>query len=262
MIQTVCPITEAGRAAAGLTLLHIRAPEIAARARPGQFVMVRCSDGDDPYLRRPFPIFAAAPPDLSILVRADEPGRRWLAHQGTGRVLDIVGPLGQAFSLASQTRHVLLVAEGMGVAALAFLAATATSTGHIVTLLAGAPTAGTALPPDLLPAEVEYRLATGDGSRGEHGGVAVLLPDVIQWADQLCAAGSLALYRALADVIARRRLLADEDFAQVWLLGPAACVTGVCLSCTVAAKHGPSLSCRDGPVYRLRDLDLTEPSTR
>jgi dihydroorotate dehydrogenase electron transfer subunit len=261
-MQTLCPITEAGRAAPGLTLLRVRAPEIAAQARAGQFVMVRCSDGEDPYLRRPFPIFTAAPPDFSILVRADEPGHRWLAHQGAGRMLDIVGPLGQAFSLTSQTRHVLLVAEGMGVAALAFLAATATSSGLIVTLLAGAPTAGTALPPDLLPAEVEYRLATGDGSRGQRGAVAALLPDVIQWADQLCAAGSPALYRTIADVIARRRLLADDDFAQVWLLGPAACVTGVCLSCTVATKRGPSLSCRDGPVYRLRHLDLTEPSTR
>jgi dihydroorotate dehydrogenase electron transfer subunit len=258
MIQTLSPIIEAGRAAPGLTLVRVRAPEIAARAHPGQFVMVRCSDSEDPYLRRPFPIFAAAAPDLSILVRADEPGRRWLAHQAPGRMLDIVGPLGQSFTLATQTRHVLLVAEGMGVAALAFLAATATSTGLVVTLLAGAPTSGTALPPDLLPAEVEYRLATADGSRGQRGSVAGLLPDVIQWADQLCASGSPALYRTLADVIGRYRLLADDDFAQVWLLGPVACVTGVCLSCTVAARHGPSLSCRDGPVYRLRDLDLTE----
>ncbi|MHC4472698.1 MAG: dihydroorotate dehydrogenase electron transfer subunit, partial [Planctomycetota bacterium] len=36
--------------------LELRSPEIAAVALPGQFVMVRCSDGLDPLTARPFSV--------------------------------------------------------------------------------------------------------------------------------------------------------------------------------------------------------------
>jgi dihydroorotate dehydrogenase electron transfer subunit len=122
-------------------------------------------------------------------------------------------------------------------------------------LLAGAPSAATAIPASLLPSEVEYRLATADGSRGQRGAVAELLPATIQWADQVCAAGSPSLYHALAQSIARYRLRVDDDFAQVWILGTVACGLGVCHSCTVETRHGPVLSCHDGPVFRLKEIE-------
>ena len=100
MIQVSAPITGTRRVSPGTALLHLQAPEIASRARPGQFVLVRCSDGLDPYLRRPFPLFAIRRRSLRILVRADEPGRRWLAHQPVGQAVDLLGPLGQGFTLA------------------------------------------------------------------------------------------------------------------------------------------------------------------
>ena len=39
------------------SVLALAAPEIAALASPGQFVMVKPSRGTDPLLRRPFSIF-------------------------------------------------------------------------------------------------------------------------------------------------------------------------------------------------------------
>jgi dihydroorotate dehydrogenase electron transfer subunit len=255
MIQLQASITDTRRVAPGVTLLHLSAPEIAGRAHAGQPVLARCSDGHDPYLRRPLPLFSITPPEIALLVRADEPGRRWLAHQPAGQSVDLLGPLGQGFTLTATTRHLLLVAEGMGVAALAALAAQAATEGIAVTLLAGAPSAATSLPADLLPTDVEYRLATADGSRGQRGSVASLLPSIIQWADQVCAAGSPALYHALAEAIGRCRLLVDDDFAQVWLLGTVACGQGACHCCTIETRHGVLLSCREGPVLRLKEVE-------
>ena len=256
MIQVQAPLTKSERIGLGVALLYLHAPAIASRARAGQFVMARCSDSDDPYLRRPFPLFAIAPPAIAILVRADEPGRRWLAQRPAAQTVDILGPLGRGFSLLPKTRHLILIGEGLAVAALIALAATAAGSGLAVTLLAGAPTAATALPASLLPAAVEYRVATADGSLGQQGTVGSLLPDVICWADQVCAAGSPPLYRALAEAIARYRLAVEPDFAQVWLLGPVACGLGTCLSCAVEGRRGPLLSCREGPVFTLREVDI------
>jgi len=44
-------------------IITLAAPEIAALARPGQFVMVKSSRGNDPLLRRPFSIFDNMPDD-------------------------------------------------------------------------------------------------------------------------------------------------------------------------------------------------------
>jgi len=255
MMQLYAPITSTRRVTPGVSLLHLQAEEISKRARPGQFVLIRCSDGHDPHLRRPFPIFSVAQSEMAVLVRADDAGRRWLAHQPAGQAVDCLGPLGQGFTLLPTTRHLLLVAEGMGVAALAALAAQAASSGIAVALLAGFPSAFAALPADLLPTAVEYQVATADGSRGQRGAVASLLPSIIQWADQVCAAGSAALYRDLAQAIARHRLRVEDDFAQVWLLGTVGCGLGVCQCCTVQTRRGPLLSCHDGPVLRLREVE-------
>jgi dihydroorotate dehydrogenase electron transfer subunit len=256
MIQLQASITGNQRISPGMALLHLNAPQLAASIQPGQFVLVRCADGYDPLLRRPFAPFSISATAISLLVRGDEPGRRWLAHQPAGQAVDLLGPLGQGFTLSSSTRHLVLVADGIGIAAVGALAQSAAKAGLSVAVLAGAPSAGTLLPATMLPAEVEYRVATADGSRGKRGAVADLLPDVIQWADQICAAGSPALYRALQDAIARHRFLVDKDFAQVWLLGPVACGVGTCLSCTVETRRGTALSCREGPVFRMGDLAL------
>ena len=170
MISLTATVADTRRVAAGVTLLRLHAPDIALACRPGQFVMARGSDGCDPYLRRALPIFTASNPFIALLVRADEPGRRWLAHQGVGQPIDLLGPLGQGFVLTPTTRHLLLVAEGMGVAALGAIAAVAAEKGIAVTLLAGAPSAGAALPADILPIDVEYQLATADGCRGAEAG--------------------------------------------------------------------------------------------
>jgi NAD(P)H-flavin reductase len=82
-----------------------------------------------------------------------------------------------------------------------------------------------------------------------------MLPSVIQWADQVCAAGSPALYRSLAQAIAKYRLRVEDDFAQVWILGQTGCGMGVCQCCTVETRRGQALSCREGPVFRLREVE-------
>ena len=55
----------------GVFLVWLWAPDIAQTARPGQFVMVRCGDGYDPLLRRPFSIHRIAGRERIALLKRD-----------------------------------------------------------------------------------------------------------------------------------------------------------------------------------------------
>ena len=75
------------------------------------------------------------------------------------------------------------------------LAEWAVGAGLAVTLLAGAAGAAGLLPAAMIPAEVEYRVATADGSLGQRGTVLDLLTPprespLLLWADQVFAGGT------------------------------------------------------------------------
>ena len=92
---------------------------------------------------------------------------------------------------------------GLGMAGLRMLADEAVRDGRQVTILFGAASASHVYPSSLLPDEVEYVVATDDGSLGHHGFVTELLPEYEAWADQAFACGPYPMLARLA--AARRR---------------------------------------------------------
>ena len=79
--------------------MTLDAPYIAKTAKPGQFVQIRCSDGLDPLLRRPFSIHRAK--DLEILYEVIGKGTEVLSERKPGEHIDVLGPLGNGFGLPS-----------------------------------------------------------------------------------------------------------------------------------------------------------------
>ena len=68
---------------------------------PGQFVMLRGDWGTEPLLRRPFSIYRYRPSGggVEILYKVVGAGTRLLSEMGSGDELDIIGPLGNGFSI-------------------------------------------------------------------------------------------------------------------------------------------------------------------
>ena len=104
------------------------APEIAERARPGQFLSIAMPEGREFFLRRHFSCTrrraGAAGPERSSSssIRAD-PGPSGSASARAHEFLDVIGPLGQGRSrIPKRLTNCLLVAEGHGAASLYFLA--------------------------------------------------------------------------------------------------------------------------------------------
>jgi dihydroorotate dehydrogenase electron transfer subunit len=237
--------------------------EVSARA--GQFAMVRSAAwGQAPLLPRPMSLLTAGDRP-SILVKVVGEGTRRLAHASSGEPFDLLLPLGLPFGPCPEGRRPVLVAGGVGVAPLLFLARDLAANDGVRPLaLYGARTAADLPLAADLEATAELRVATEDGGRGVRGRVTVLLEAAL---DDLAAAGQdvkiytcgpEAMMAAVAAVAAVRGLPCE-----VSLETPMACGYGVCLGCPVpraaratdGAPSGYLYACTEGPCIDAAAID-------
>ena len=185
------PIVDHVEVGPALWRLTLDAPDLARASAPGQFVHVLCAgqSGYDPLLRRPLSIHDADPNTgrVSLLYEVRGRGTALLAEKSPGETLDLLGPLGQGFTLPeSADARLLLVAGGIAVAPLYFLARRiADSVGcRRATFLIGARTKSMLLCVDeFSQLGAEVRVSTDDGSAGYHGFVTGLLSEHVGTAD-------------------------------------------------------------------------------
>ena len=265
----------------GQWIQALHAPYLASGSRAGQFVHVRTGDLSGLVLRRPFSINTADPASGTVTIHFRTIGRGtdWLARLRPGDTIDALGPLGRPFEVDPRSRHLLLVAGGLGIAGVRMLADEAVRDGRQVVILFGAASAREVYPSSLLPDEVEYVVATDDGSLGHRGYVTDLVPEYEAWADQALACGPQPMLAALARLAATRRQRlgvaklgrkrgggkADpvgsaaarrKAFLQVSMEQNMGCAVGACLGCVVMSVTGtPQRVCREGPVFGAEEIN-------
>jgi len=252
------------------------APHVASGARAGQFVHLRDPDSTTELLCRSVPLNTVDPSTGIVTLHARSGA---IGRLRVGDRVGLVGPFGRPFEVDPRSRHLLLIAAGLGIAALRMLADEAVRDGRQVTLLFGATAARDVYPSSLLPDEVEYLVATADGSLGHHGPVTDLVPAYEAWADQAFAGGPMPLLAELARHAAGRRermgvahlgrkrgggrpeppgsaTARRKSFLQVALDQPVGCAAATCLGCAVLGAGGvPLRTCREGPVFAAPELD-------
>jgi dihydroorotate dehydrogenase electron transfer subunit len=260
MRQIRAQIVSSSEVIPGVYLLWAQAAEIAALSQPGQFVMVRCGEGYDLLLRRPLSIHGISQDGskLALLFAVVGRGTGWLSQRRQGESIDLLGPLGNGFVIEPGSRNLLLLAGGIGIAPLIYLAQRALAAGCSVRLALGAETASQIYPRYLLPEGVEPVIVTADGSAGEQGLVTDLLPRFIEWAYQIFACGPIPMYRTLAAMELARPV-------QVLLEQVMGCGLGTCFGCRIETRQGMKFVCKDGPVFELGDViweEIKEPVSR
>ena len=277
MKQALCSIASNVQVMPGTHLMWIEAPDIAPAAQPGQFITVRCGDFT---LRRPFSIHQvgndhviaseAKQSQVAILFQVTGKGTLWLSQRKAGQRIDVLGALGKGFGIAPKSEKLLLVAGGIGLAPLVFLMQQA-SREHQMILIHGARTAAQLCydgeqPPAIGHQTVQFIPITEDGSAGQKGKATDILPDYLDWADQVYACGPVDMYKAMALTL-NSSLLKREDQGegekqnklklkkcQVSLEVRMGCGFGACYCCTINTKKGLQRVCRDGPVFELDDI--------
>jgi dihydroorotate dehydrogenase electron transfer subunit len=265
MKQTLCTITSNMEVMPGIHLIWIEAPDIAVAAQPGQFITVRCGDFT---LRRPFSIHQVSSQEIALLFKIAGKGTLWLSQQQRGERIDILGPLGEGFTIEPKSKHLLLVAGGIGIAPLAFLMQHPSSQ-HQITLIHGTSTAAQLYPFSSagkkqnkllpLPHGVQFVPVTEDGSMGQKGMATDILPDFLDWADQVYACGPVDMYKTMTEMSLRVPIKSGRSNlklkkCQVSLEVSMGCGFGACYGCTINTKKGLKQVCRDGPVFELDDI--------
>jgi len=233
--------------------LTLVAPEVAAQAKPGQFVSLGV-EGGGTLLRRPFSIYAVsrggpAAGTVEVVFEVNGPGTEWLATRTKHDVVDIVGPLGRSFPIPQQRVSCLLVGGGYGVAPLLFLASALQKQGLRVDMIIGAATAERIFNPiEAKRLSAGTYFTTEDGSSGVKGRVTDVVDQVMD-AGQIgvvYACGPMPMLAAVARIAARRRVP-----VQVGVEEAMACGVGVCWTCVVPYWSGGEVrnvrACVEGP---------------
>jgi len=263
-----------------------------ARAKPGQFVQIACRDLKetrqcDPLLRRPFSIAAINNPDrasdtiqLQVIYKVLGPGTKWLRQRTAGDEIDIVGPLGNGFTLPENKQdHIIMVGGGVGLPPMFFLSDALAQQGyqnHIA--VAGAQSGhyfsdilhpeinidGTVTPTMAMERFSRNRtgciITTDDGSLGFHGNVAVALDKFLDrrqaWQKAIIyACGPGPMLKAIAGLAQKRQMN-----CQVCMEAYMSCGIGLCQSCAVATNSGNKykLVCTNGPVFDSKTIAWDE----
>ena len=259
-VDVAAPVLYNRRLTPDYNVIGLEAPELAASARPGQFVMVKPVPGYEPLLRRPFSIFeivrdeGGGPRGISLLNKRVGITTAQLFAAGSGQTIACLGPLGRPFSLVAADVDAWMVAGGVGLAPFATLAEALAGRGVRMTLFYGGRSAT-----DLFYLELFERLgvtlvlATEDGTRGVHGRVTLPLEEALQRASagtrQLYACGPEPMLAAVSRLAARYRQPCEVSVERVM-----GCGLGGCYSCVVPVRGADGRthyvrSCIGGPVF-------------
>lgn len=248
------------------SVLALAAPEIAALAQPGQFVMVKTARGADPLLRRPFSIFeilreaGGTPSGITLLNKRVGVGTRLLYDAEPGGHIACLGPLGRPFAPVDPPAEAWMVAGGVGLAPFATLAGALVARKTPTTLFYGARKGAELYYVDYFERlGVRVVLTTEDGSRGVKGFVTAPLSDALAGTGahariQLYACGPTPMMHAVARLAEAHGRPCHVSLEQVM-----GCGLGGCYSCVVLAREpggAPHFvrSCLDGPVFESRRI--------
>ena len=225
---------------------------IAKHAVAGQFINIRVGDTLDPLLRRPISIHGVKASKVKIIYEVLGKGTRILSTKKPGELLDILGPLGNGFDYSRSTKSAaagnILIAGGMGVAPLVFLAGKLNKP----LVLVGARTKQQILCLQEFKAlGCTVKLATDDGSAGFKGRVTDLLKAVLGQVKvlSLFSCGPHPMLKTVAQIAHENKIP-----AQLSLEEHMACGIGACLGCEVLTKSGYKSVCKVGPVFSSEEL--------
>ena len=250
------------------TLIHLGLPlSYREGGGFGRFFLVRCVEDNlsaraaewSIYARRA--LYAAAMPSAmpdqagsrwslwipQVASKADA-GYQWLLRRPVNSTLNLIGPLGQTFSLAAHSRSLLVLADLPTLPLTLPIIHQMLDQGGRVTLLLRGDTSTAQPLLSLIPIPVEVRIIpTTDW--------LTHLAEPVRWADQLCAALPNHEYAPLAHHIRTLRFQLDADFAHALVASDLVCGVGACLACVIPTRDGSyTRTCVHGPVFPLATL--------
>jgi ferredoxin--NADP+ reductase len=240
-------IVEARNVGLNIKQFVIEAPRIAAKQKPGQFLILRLHEKGE---RIPLTIKCSDPVagTVTIVVQAIGKTTSLLNCLEAGdSVLDIVGPLGRPSEIENYGTAVILAGSVGTAMALPTANALKQAGNHVVFIEGARSTEMVVFEDEVRQASNETYIMTDDGSYGEQGLVTKKLNDLIaagRKIDFVLAVGPVPMMRAVARITGPLGIKTMVSLNSIMVDG-----TGMCGGCRVLLGNQSKFACIDGPEF-------------
>ncbi|MEM0050563.1 MAG: sulfide/dihydroorotate dehydrogenase-like FAD/NAD-binding protein [Candidatus Bathyarchaeia archaeon] len=249
-------IVEKRELAPGIKLIKVLAPEIAKKAKAGQFVILRVDETGE---RIPLTLADWDRKEGTITLVFLEVGvsTKKLGRLNKGDViLNLLGPLGNPTEVKDYG-SVCVVGGGVGIAAAYPIARALKEAGNKIVSIIGARSANLLIFEDEMKEySDEIYISTDDGTKGYKGFVSDLLKDLLVKGykfDMVYAVGPALMMRAVADVTRPYKIKTIVSLNPIMVDG-----MGMCGACRVIVGGKTRFTCVDGPEFDAHEVDFTE----
>jgi ferredoxin/flavodoxin---NADP+ reductase len=229
-----------------VVLNEIEAPLIAAKAKPGQFVILKATEQGE---RIPLTMAETDPQKGTITIIYMVVGKStaiFKSLQVGQEFQDVIGPLGKATHIENVGK-VLCVGGGTGVAVLHPITRALKDAGNHVTCVIGARNKGLLILEDRMKsASHDLRICTDDGSYGHHGFVTDVVKEVLEndQIQQVVAIGPVPMMKAVSNLTREYKVPTMVSLNPIMIDG-----TGMCGGCRVTVGGQTRFACVDGPEF-------------
>jgi ferredoxin--NADP+ reductase len=234
----------------------IEAPDIARKAKPGQFVVIRANETGEriPLTMAGTDLDAGT---INIIFQVVGKTTAFLRSLGEGdEITDIIGPLGVPTHV-EKLGTVICVGGGTGVAVMYPITKAYTEAGNHVIAIIGARTKDLLiLEEEMKAASHDLRVTTDDGSYGHHGFVTDVLKQILDERDDVTLVvgiGPVPMMKFLC------KMTKEYDVKTVVSLNPIMVdATGMCGACRVSVGGRTRFCCVEGPEFDGHQVDFDE----
>lgn len=246
------PIVEKKVLSANVKLLKIKAPLVAKKALPGQFIILRINEKGE---RIPLTIADSDSKKGTVSIIFLEVGKttKQLGLLNVGDTLEnFAGPLGMP-SEVKKYGTVVCVGGGVGIAPLYPIVKALKEAGNRVISILGAKTADLLLlEKEIHALSDEFYIATDDGSKGHKGFVSDVLQQVIDKhkVDMVMAIGPIIMMKVVSNLTKKYNIKTLVSLNPIMVDG-----TGMCGGCRVMIDGKTKFACVDGPEFDGHKVD-------
>jgi dihydroorotate dehydrogenase electron transfer subunit len=233
----------------------VRAPEVVRAARPGQFFMILCWEGEPLLPRAMAPLsYNVSAGSMDIFYRIMGPGTEAMARAPVGVVAHVTGPLGRPVTERYDGRKIALVGRGVGITPLLPLAKHIVATGGGVSSYLSA-----RMNAYLFGLDEFWTLGPVRAIADDEGFADEVVTSLLEEAcetegvDAAYVCGSRRLIRHTTEIGERYGFP-----AYAFLEEKMGCGIGYCKGCPIELRNGGGyrLVCTDGPLFLTREVVL------
>ena len=236
-------------------LNEIDAPKIAAKAKPGQFVIIKANEEGE---RIPLTMADTDPEKGTITIIYMVVGKSTALFKSLkvgDAFQDVIGPLGKQTHV-EKVGTVICVGGGTGVAVLYPITRAMKKAGNRVVSVIGARSKDLLIMEDLMKAASdELIVCTDDGSYGHHGFVTDKLKEVMERekVDQAVCIGPVPMMKFCSLMTKKYEVPTMVSLNPIMVDG-----TGMCGGCRVTVGGKTQFGCVDGPEFDGHQVDYDE----